>query len=85
MTTKNSNVYEGALYIDTDKGVITFLSKEGQRILRVTHLPTPIPDNVMIDMVSLPNLKSYTPLQHTESFQEWIDDGIEPARELGPE
>ena len=56
------NVHEGALYIDTNNGVISFLDKAGNRLLRVTHLPDPIPANTSIDIVSIPALTSYTPL-----------------------
>jgi hypothetical protein len=60
-----------------------FIDSHDRTILRVSHLREPIPDNVIIDIVSLPNLTSYTPLQepdrHKESFQEWRDEGIEPV------
>lgn len=58
--------YEGHLHINPDDGVIFFMSKEGHRILRVTHLPTPIPDHMAIDLVAISNVTSYTPLQAGE-------------------
>ena len=92
----SDNVHEGALYIDTERGVVSFLTKNGQRLLRVTHLSTPVPKDVSIDIVAIHNVTSYTPfgqpektppiiVRHVESFQEWQDAGIEPVRELGPE
>ena len=54
--------YDGRLWIDPDEGTVTFTTRDGTRILRVTHLRKPTPDGVMIDMVSLPNLTSYTPI-----------------------
>lgn len=72
--TEYDNVYEGALYIDTEKGVVSFLTKDGHRLLRITHLPTPIPAGIGIDLVSILNLTSYTPIVQAEL-----------GRELGPE
>lgn len=78
--------YTNCLFqIDRDNGVIT-VSSHGIRLLRITHLPDPVPQNVSIDIVALPALTSYTPIRvevkHVESFQEWIDDNIEPVDEL---
>ena len=56
-------IIDGELHIDTENGVITFKNAWNDTILRVTHLREPIPANVMIDLVSLPNLTSYTPIQ----------------------
>jgi hypothetical protein len=53
----------GELRIDLINGVITFHDGWNMMILRVTHLPEPIPSNVLIDIVALSNLTSYTPLQ----------------------
>jgi hypothetical protein len=53
------NTVEGALYIDAKNGVITFLDRDGNRLLRVTHLPTPIPPNVMVDVTAIRNVTSY--------------------------
>jgi hypothetical protein len=50
----------GELEIDHDNGVITFTAS-GVRILRVTHLPEPLPLGVIVDMVALPELTSYGP------------------------
>lgn len=54
--------YDGRLWIDTDNGVATFTTRDGTRILRITHLPDPAPQNVSIDIVALQALTSYTPL-----------------------
>lgn len=54
------NNYTNCLFqIDRDNGVITVTS-HGIRLLRITHLPDPIPANTSIDIVSLPALTSYT-------------------------
>lgn len=60
------------LQIDRDNGVITVMS-HGVRILRVTHLPDPIPANTSIDIVALPALTSYTPL----NLLDVKDDSVE--------
>lgn len=59
-------VTDGQLYIDTDLGTLTFIDTDSSLILRVTHLPTPIPDDVMIDLVAVHHITSYTPLQSGE-------------------
>src|SRR5580765_3965944 len=84
--TESVTTLNGVLRIDRLNGLIIFNDGWNRTILRVSHLPEPIPDNVMIDIVALKNLTSYTPLQsqgnqHTESFQEWIDEGIEPVKD----
>src|SRR5580765_9078360 len=84
--TESVTTLNGVLRIDRLNGLITFSDGWHRVTLRITHLPEPIPDNVMIDIVALKNLTSYTPLQsqgnqHTESFKEWIDEGIEPVEE----
>jgi hypothetical protein len=53
----------GELTIDPLNGVIIFKDGWHRTILRITHLREPIPDNVLIDLVALSNLTSYTPLQ----------------------
>jgi hypothetical protein len=52
--------YQGTLVIDHSNGIAIFHNQDGARILRVTHLPDPIPVNTIIDLVSLPALTSYT-------------------------
>jgi hypothetical protein len=89
-------VMNGELRIDHINGLITFNDGWSRVVLRITHLQEPIPDNVLIDIVALAPLTSYTPLQgealgdksgqtsnpeHVESFQEWIDEGIEPVND----
>jgi hypothetical protein len=59
----NKTVYEGQLEIDYNAGVIYFHSNEGMTILRITHLLTPMPFGKGIDMVSVPHLTSYPPLE----------------------
>jgi len=83
---KSKVAYQGVLEIDYANGTITFNSG-GIRVLRVTHLDTPVPKGMSVDMVAIRNVTSYSPLrvEHVESFQEWIDESIEPAGELGPE
>lgn len=66
--------YEGVLRIDPDEGIAIFTTnatfglksrelKPSIRILRITHLPDPIPPNYSIDIVALPALTSYTPIE----------------------
>ncbi len=86
----------GELRIDHLNGLITFSDGWHRMTLRITHLTEPIPSDVLIDIVALTPLTSYTPLskqpeksglkewterqgEHTESFGEWIDEGIEPV------
>jgi hypothetical protein len=57
------NIHEGALYIDREQGVISFLDNDGNRLLRITHLPTPVPPNIMVDVTAIRNLTSYTPIR----------------------
>ena len=52
----------GHLSIDADNGTAEFRDGHGNTILRVTHLPTPVPPDVMIDLVAIRNLTSYTPI-----------------------
>jgi hypothetical protein len=52
----------GDLTINTLAGTAEFRDGWGQTILRVTHLPTPVPPNVMIDLVAIRNVTSYTPI-----------------------
>jgi hypothetical protein len=59
---KSRQILKGHLEIDLHNGVATFMSG-GFRILRITHLPDPIPPNVSIDIVAVEALTSYTPLQ----------------------
>lgn len=67
--------YNGILHVDTDKGIATFVHDKG-RLLRVTHLPTPIPDDASIDVVAIGNITSYTPLTPAE-----VDSWFDPAEE----
>ena len=66
--------YEGVLRINQDEGTATFYARDmiyvadGARILRVTHLATPVPDDVSIDVVSIFNITSYTPLGQCPSL-----------------
>jgi hypothetical protein len=58
-----SRVYtDGELHIDLINGTATFRDHFGAIILRVTHLPTPVPSNVSIDLVAIRNVTSYTPI-----------------------
>ena len=59
---KDEYAYDGRLWIDHINGTVVFTSG-GVKILRVSHLREPIPDGVMIDIVALDNLTSYTPIQ----------------------
>lgn len=65
----------GELRIDHLNGLITFRDGWNMMILRVSHLREPIPDNVLIDIVALENLTSYTPLQG-----EALNNGIQQER-----
>ena len=49
----------GVLAIDTINGTAEFRDDFGDTLLRITHLPKPIPDNIMIDLVAIVNLTSY--------------------------
>jgi len=53
--------YWGTLDIDHVNGVVTF-TFNGRRLLRITHLPDPIPAGKTIDLVALEALTSYTPI-----------------------
>lgn len=76
--------YQGALYIDVERGTVSFWDKHGNRILRVTHLDVPIPDNVSIDVVAIKQVTSYTPVEPVKVKTVLsIDDPCE--QELGPE
>jgi hypothetical protein len=55
-------IYNGQLKIDYDNGTVDF-EWHNIRLLRVTHLPDPVPDNVSIDLVALPALTSYTTIE----------------------
>lgn len=88
---KSMVIYNGQLKIHYENGTIDFESG-GIRVLRITHLPTPIPPGASIDIVAIRNVTSYTPFgepmktppivvgKHVESFQEWKDAGIEPEK-----
>jgi len=78
---KSRVAYQGVLEINYTEGVITFTSG-GIRVLRITHLRTPVHKGTSVDLVALDNLTSYAPLvepHHVESFQEWIDEGAVPV------
>lgn len=53
----------GMLRIDLLNGLVTFHDGWNRVVLRVTHLPEPVPQDVLIDITALNNLTSYTPLQ----------------------
>lgn len=84
---ESTTMMNGELVIDHVNGVATFKDGWGRPILRVTHLPRPVPFDVGIDLVAISNITSYTPLsmqepapgQHVESFREWHDEGIVPV------
>jgi hypothetical protein len=57
---KSMVIYNGQLKIHYNNGTIDFESG-GIRVLRVTHLPDPIPAGSSINLVALPALTSYTP------------------------
>ena len=67
------NVHEGALYIDVERGVVSFIDKNGGRLLRVTHLPTPIPPGMAIDVVAIQQVTSYTSVLPKSGLAEWKD------------
>ena len=56
----------GHLFIDGDNGTAEFRDSHDCVKLRITHLPTPIPTNVMIDLVAIRNVTSYTPITRSE-------------------
>jgi hypothetical protein len=67
------------LEIDQDTGIATFTTRglvHGSpiRVLRVTHLPVPVPEGVSIDLVAIRNVTSYTPLEISEQ-----DERHDPA------
>jgi len=69
----NTTMYSGMLEIDHAKGVITFTTggtEEGMRILRITHLNTPIPRGYAVDMVAISQVTSYTQLQELQESQD---------------
>lgn len=73
----------GRLIVDRDNGVITF-EVEGVRLLRITHLPDPIPAGTSIDLVALPALTSYTPLQPVAPKNEWVKWAEDQGGEIVP-
>lgn len=79
---KNDIAYQGTLYINAEAGTITFMTTEGRRLLRVTHLDT-IPVNVRIDIVAIQQVTSYTPINPIDMSD--IDGSEEIMQELGPE
>jgi hypothetical protein len=59
--------YHGILTINEDDGTAIFTTSPNSTVLlRVTHLPDPVPPNSMIDMVSLAALTSYHPVTKLE-------------------
>lgn len=76
---KNDITYQGTLYINPEAGTATFMTGEGAVILRVTHLPTPVPAQVNIDMVAINQVTSYTPLTNQE-VDGWFDSDEEAQR-----
>lgn len=61
--------FRGELQIDRANGVIEFHTWNGQvRLLRITHLPDPIPPGTSIDLVALKALTSYTPAASEDSW-----------------
>ena len=75
--------YNGTLHVDTDKGIAIFTHDKG-RLLRVTHLPVPIPEDVSIDVVAISNITSYTLLTSAE-VADWTDPAEEARRSGHPE
>lgn len=63
---QSHTVMNGNLVIDNVNGTAEFNDGWGQTIIRVTHLPTPIPHNILIDLVAIRNVTSYTPIQEQE-------------------
>jgi hypothetical protein len=76
---ENSTIIDGELFIDADRGTAEFKDGLGRVILRVTHLPTPIPPNIMIDLVAIRNVTSCTPLNPQD--EERPEDHWREARE----
>ena len=61
--TSSKTSMNGELTIDNLNGIILFKDGWGATILRITHLPTPVPGNVMIDMTAIAQVTSYTPIE----------------------
>lgn len=59
--------YKGYLTIDLDEGIAIFMAEDSEgrqyRMLRVTHLPKPIPVDFTIDVVAIRNVTSYTQIE----------------------
>lgn len=72
------NYCNGLLQIDRENGIITF-SSQGITILRITHLPTPIPTNVVIDVVAVNKLTGYIPSYRPSEYIAPVETG-EPFR-----
>jgi hypothetical protein len=66
MPDNSKTIYTGQLEIDHKEGAIYFRDRYGTTILRVTHLKTPTPRGVGIDLVSVAQMTSYTPLEPRE-------------------
>lgn len=76
----------GELRIDHLNGLITFSDGWSRMVLRISHLREPVPDNVLIDIVALENLTSYTPLQgEALGNQSGRNPHVESFQEMGPE
>jgi hypothetical protein len=61
----NKQVFKGSLEINYDDGVIYFHADSGQTVLRVTHLKH-LRRGAGVDMVAVPNLTSYPPLEFAQ-------------------
>jgi hypothetical protein len=57
-----STTYQGVLEINYKDGTITFHSG-GICVLRITHLRTPIPRGMSVDLVAIGQVTSYTPME----------------------
>jgi hypothetical protein len=82
-TFDGNTIYEGQLEINHAEGVIIFTAKTGPMILRITHLRKPVPRGAAIDLASVSQLTSFTPLEVDEAEAETVaqpendfDEGI---------
>jgi hypothetical protein len=78
---KANTVIEGTLEIDHANGVAYFRNMEGNTVLRVTHLTTPTPRGVGIDLTSIAQLTAYTPLPRHDRRSD-LQKEADQAKEL---
>jgi hypothetical protein len=69
--------HDGTLEINPEEGTIKFI-QYGTIILNITHLRTPIPPNMTIELVALPALTSYQPHPRGEHETFWPPDELKP-------